>query len=187
MDRGHEALLDPEVVVDDLGQRRQAVGRARGVRHDRHVAAQARAVDADDEHGGVRRRRRDHHALCAALQVLGRALDRGEDPRGLDDELGAEVAPRDRRRVPLGRHRDLGAVDDKAGGRGVVADLVAGEHGMHRVVLEHVGGVVRGDEGVVDGDDLRSRFFFPPEVEVNGNFKRRQAVGLCFFPLSIRP
>ena len=31
---GHQTLQDPEVVVDNLGQRRQTVGGAGGIRHD---------------------------------------------------------------------------------------------------------------------------------------------------------
>ena len=152
--RRHQPFLDAKVVVDHFCEGSQAVGRAARIGDDLHPSVEQRVVDAHDEHRRVARGGRDHHALGSSLQVLGSPLDRGEDSGRLDDQLRAQVAPRDRRGVFFGRDRDLDAVDDERAGRGVGVDLVAREHRVDRVVLEHVGGVVRGDEGVVDGDDL---------------------------------
>ena len=52
MDRGHEAGLDADRVVQHLGDRREAVGGATGVRDDDVVLGQRVVVDAVDD-GGV--------------------------------------------------------------------------------------------------------------------------------------
>merc|ERR1719473_2090269 len=73
--RGHEALLDAEVVVDHLGERGEAVGRARRVGDDVHrLGVVLLLVDAHDEHGRVRGRRGDDHLLGPALDVLRRGV-----------------------------------------------------------------------------------------------------------------
>ena len=54
--RGHQAFDDAEVVVDHLGQRRKAVGRARCVGNDGHVALVGFLVNAHDEHRRIRMR-----------------------------------------------------------------------------------------------------------------------------------
>ena len=109
---GHEALLHPEGVVEHLDHGHEAVGRARGVRHDvvsgRVVGA---VVRADDEGGvGVARRGRDDDLPGAALKVQGRLAPRGEDPSRLDHHVDAEVAPRQVGRVAFREDPDLLAV-----------------------------------------------------------------------------
>lgn len=86
MNGAHETLDNAELVIDNLGQRGEAVGRAGGVgdlalsnqklmsniivfTYDsvfRFVGVQ---VDTDDEHGGICGRRRDDDLLGATLQV----------------------------------------------------------------------------------------------------------------------
>src|SRR6185312_3407851 len=58
VDRGHQATLDAEGVVEDLGQRRQAVGGAGGVADDRLRAVVLLVVDAHDDGQVVTGRRR---------------------------------------------------------------------------------------------------------------------------------
>jgi hypothetical protein len=58
-------------------------------------------------------RRRDQDLPGAALQVQRRAVPGAELAGGLDHDVGAEPAPVDRGRVPLGQHRDRGATDDQ--------------------------------------------------------------------------
>merc|ERR1719473_2526206 len=145
--RGHEALLDAEVVVDHLGERGEAVGRARRVGDDVHrLGVVLLLVDAHDEHGRVRGRRGDDHLLGPALDVLRRGVHLGEDARRLDDEVDVVRAPRDVARLAALVHRHLLAVDEEALLR---AFDVHGHLAVHGVVLEHVRHVAGIDEGVV--------------------------------------
>ena len=65
MHRGHQAALDAEGVVDDLGQRRQAVGCTRSI-GDNRLARIGGAVDAKDEHWRVILRWRRHDDFLSA-------------------------------------------------------------------------------------------------------------------------
>src|SRR5690606_27626761 len=152
VDRGHETTLDADRVVERLGQRREAVGRAGGVRDDvvrgRVVVG---VVDTDDERGVlVLRGRGDDDLLGAGVDVrlgLGRV---GEEAGGLDDDVGAELAPREVGRVAFLEGADLLAVGDD--GLVFVARVRVGYTG-DGVVLEQVGeGLVVGQ--VVHADDL---------------------------------
>ena len=91
VDGGHETLDDTELVVDDLGERGQAVGRARRVRdlggaevsrnsedgtegreketYDGVLGVVRVKVNAADEHGGIGRRSGDDDLLGTTLQV----------------------------------------------------------------------------------------------------------------------
>mmetsp|Transcript_20025 Transcript_20025/g.35066 ORF Transcript_20025/g.35066 Transcript_20025/m.35066 type:complete len:228 (-) Transcript_20025:402-1085(-) len=71
---GHEALDDAVLVVDDLGERGEAVSGARGVGEDVDVLLVLQVVDAHDEHRRIRGGSGDDHLLGAALQVLQAAL-----------------------------------------------------------------------------------------------------------------
>ena len=75
----------------------------------------------------------------------------GEDARGLDDDVDAQVAPRQVGRVALAEDLDLLAVDDQRV-LGVLDGAVEGAVGG--VVLEEQGVQLDRHE-VVDGDDLR--------------------------------
>jgi len=149
--RRHQALGDRVVVVDDLGERREAVGRARGVRHDR-LACILTLVDAHDEHRRVARRRRDDDLLGAALLVKRGLLERGEDARRLDDEIGARRAPRDGRGILLVRELDLVAVNGQVAAVGGLDH--AREAAVGRIVLHHILHVLAFNEWVIDGHDL---------------------------------
>ncbi len=107
MDSGHEALDDLEVVVDDLGERGEAVGRARRVGDDRVLRVVRLVVDAHDVHRGVGRRGGDDDLLGAALEVSAGLVDRGEDAGRLDDVRGAVGSPRNVGRVALAEDFDL--------------------------------------------------------------------------------
>src|SRR4030067_810982 len=72
----------------------------------------------------------------ASLEVGGRLLGVGEEPRALDHDLYAKVAPGDLCRVPLGQHLDGLAVHHD----GVVPRLDLGrEYSIVAVVLQKVG------------------------------------------------
>src|SRR6185436_3423831 len=93
----------------------------------------------------------EDHLPRAAREVLGESLLLDEDPGRLDHHVDPEVAPGDRRRVLLRRHRDLPAVD--------VEEVVVGrdravEHPHHRVVLQEVDQLLVVEQ-VVDRRDLQ--------------------------------
>ena len=113
---------------------RRVVGAEVHAQHDRDVLAL--------------RGRGDEDLLRPCRQVLGGAVAIGEEARGLDHDVDAEVAPWQCTRVTLGEHLQLLAVDkDAAVGRLDFARVAPED----RVVVEQlgeclgVGQVVRGD------------------------------------------
>src|SRR4028118_1716868 len=141
-------------------------GGARGTRAALVAVSSGRLVWAARDDGGVvaGRRRRDDDLLRAALvDVLAGVVGLGEEPGGLDDDVDAEVAPRQVRRVALGEHLHRRPADRDAVAVG--GDLL-GQDAEDAVVLQQVGeDLVAGQ--VVDRHDLdvlaagRGR---PPEV-----------------------
>ena len=112
VDGRHEALLDAPTVVEDLGDGSEAVGRARGVRDDGHVAVVALVVDAHHEDGGaVLGRSGDDGLLGTTLDVGAGGLGVAEDTGALSDVVGTDLAPRDGAWVSLLEDVDLLAVD----------------------------------------------------------------------------
>ncbi len=150
--RGHQALDDAELVVEGLGHRAEAVGRARGVGDDR-VRRRVVVALVDAHHDGdvlVLGGRGDDDLLGAAVDV-GLGLDRvGEEAGRLDDHVGTHAGP-----VELGRVALLEDLEGVAGGGdlGVGVRHVAVEPTQDRVVLhQRRQRLVVGE--VVDGDDL---------------------------------
>ena len=139
VDRGHQAVLDADGLVQDLGHRREAVRRARRVGDDVVLVLVVGLVEVDAERDGdvlALGRRGDQDLLGPGLEVLGGVVALGEQAGGLDDDVGAEIAPRQVRRVALGQDPDRVAVDGDA----LVAVLDgAGERPVGRVVAEQVG------------------------------------------------
>lgn len=135
MHSGHETLNDGVFVVDNLGERRKAVGGARSVGNDRRLAVVGLLVDAHDEHGSVRRGCSDDNLLGAALQMCFGLGNGGEDTCGLHNVLGACLRPRNAGRVPLSVELDALAIDNE-----VLAVNLDGalEGPVSGVVLEHV-------------------------------------------------
>ncbi|MNY11394.1 hypothetical protein D3C86_1444220 [compost metagenome] len=153
MHRGHHGVDDAEVLVEDLGHRREAVGGAGGVRDDVVLGGVVGlVVDAQDD-GDVLAlgRSRDDDLLGAGVEVGLGLGGVGEDAGRLDDDLGAELLPGDHGGVALGRDLDLAAVDDD-GALGVIDR--AGVDAVDRVVLEEVSERL-GVGQVVDADELQ--------------------------------
>jgi len=71
VDGGHQALDDTELVMDDLGERCQAVGCARSVGDDGVLGVICVQVDTTDEHWGISGRSGDDNLLGATLQMSG--------------------------------------------------------------------------------------------------------------------
>src|SRR4051794_38381765 len=103
VDGRHQAALDGERVVDGLGHRREAVRGARGVRDNRVRLGVVLLVVHAHDHGEVLvlRRGGDEHLLGAAVDVRAGLRGVGEQAGRLDDDVCAEVAPRQLGRVPL--------------------------------------------------------------------------------------
>ena len=114
VDRRHQAALDADRVVQHLGERREAVRRARRVGDHVVAVGVVGVVEVDAEHDGrvrLGRRRGDDDLLGAGLEVLGGVRALGEEAGRLDHDVDAEVAPRQRGRVALLERPDLAAVD----------------------------------------------------------------------------
>ena len=151
---GHQAILDAEAVVQDLGDGGQAVRGARGVGDELHVARVGIEVDAADEHRRVILGRGGHDDLLrAGVDVRLRLFLRQEQARGFDDVLRANLTPGQIRGVALGEDGDLAAVDHDAV---IVALHIGGESAVHSIVFQHVGQIIGGAE-VIDAHDLDLR------------------------------
>ncbi len=158
----HQATLERELLVQDLGQRRKAVGRTRSVGDDvvrgGVVALVVDPVAQREVH--VAGRRRDHYLAGARLEVGGCLVAGGEQAGRFDDHVHAQVAPGELRRVALGQDIDGLAVDRDAGVAGFDLSRKAS---VYAVVLEQVGQGCRVGE-VVDRNDFVV-FLFQPRTE----------------------
>ena len=157
MDGGHEAFDNAEVVIDDLGDRGQAVGGAGSVGNELHVGGVLVQVDAADEHGGV--------VLCGAGHDddLGAGIDMslglllGQVNAGaLEHVLNTQLTPGDEGSVAVGLiGEDLdGLAVDGDGAVLVVADDFAVEAAVDGIVLHAVSDVGSGMTGSADGNNL---------------------------------
>ena len=95
MDSGHEAFHNAEVVMDDFGQRSQAVGGAGGIADNLEGVVILLVVHAHHKHRGISRRSQDDDPLGSALQVSPTLLHGGEDPSGLHNILSTSITPFD--------------------------------------------------------------------------------------------
>jgi hypothetical protein len=130
-------LLDAHGVIDHLGDRREAVGGARGVRHHDVVAGELVVVDAKDHREvGAGGGRGDEDPLGACLQVSRGLLLGGEQAGAFQRDIDAQVRPGQVGRIALGG--DL----DRAGARvdAVAGHLhLAGEAAVHRIEAQQMG------------------------------------------------
>jgi len=154
VDGGHERALNAERIVDDLGERGEAVGGAGGVGNDLHVGAQQLVVDAHDERGGllVLGGRGQDDLLRAAGKVRGGLFGGAVNAGGLDDVLSAVVRPLDLGGVGLAEDVDLVTVQDQV--FAVVLDRAV-ELAEHGVVLDEIDHVVEVRFAQVDAADIK--------------------------------
>ena len=153
VDRGHQTLDDAEVIVDDLGQRRQTVGGAGGVGNNGHLLAIGVLVNAHDKGGGfgILGGGGDDDLFGAALQMRLALFGGGEHAGGFHNVIRANLAPRDLGRVHQVKDLDGLAVD----GELFVLDLHrAVEAAVDGIVLGHVNHVVAVNGGIVNSDHL---------------------------------
>ena len=152
VDRRHEAALDPVRLVQDLGDRRDAVRRAGGVRDDVMLLRVVLAVvDAeDDREVRVGGRSGDDDLLGTRLEVLLRVGALREQAGRLDRDVDAEIRPGEVGRVALRDELDLVAVDGDRVVTRLDRDVEIAEDG---VVLEQVRHRLRVAD-VVRGHDL---------------------------------
>ena len=154
MNGGHEAFHYAELVVDDLGQRSQAVGGAGSVGNDLHVLGVGVEVNAANEGGGflILRRGGDDYLLGARLDVSGSLFGGAEYAGGFHNVFRANGTPRNLGGVLLSKYADRLAVYDELA---VFGFEVALELAVHGVVLRHVNHVVQINEGIVDANDFK--------------------------------
>jgi len=150
MDCGHEAALDTELVIEDLGNRGKAVGGAGSV-GDNLLTGIGHVVDTVDEHrGGILGRSGHDNFLGTSLQVSRGQFFGQEEAGGFDNDVDIECAPSDGGGIFFSEDLNLLAVNDHE----VAIDLdVMIEDTMDRVILEHVCQIIRVQK-VVDSDDF---------------------------------
>jgi len=148
---GHQTLDDTKLVVDDLGERGQAVGGAGSVGNDGVLRVVGIQVDTANEHWGIGRRSGDDDLLGTALQ-MGRGLfGGGENTSGLDDVISTDGAPRDLSGILLSENGDGFALDPELAILGLNGSL---EPSVDGIILEHVDHVFKVNEGIVDSNHL---------------------------------
>src|ERR1035437_2057635 len=149
VDRVHHALFDPERIVEDLRERRQAVGGAAGVADDHVLRGVVHAlVDAEDD-GDVLAlgRGADEDLLGAGSDVGAGLVGLGEAARRLDDDVDAEILPGQLGRIGDLQDLDGPAVDDDrvvGVGDGAVEVAIGGVVGEEERVHRNVHDVVDG-------------------------------------------
>jgi hypothetical protein len=151
VDRGHEAGLDADGVVQHFCDWREAVGGAGAVRDNQVILGQLVVIDAEHD-GRIRAvgRRRYQHALGASGE-MGRGLGLGaEDAGAFQRDVDAEFLPGQLGRIALGGDPDLAVADAD---RVAIDRHGAGEAAMHRIEAQEMGvGLDRAE--IVDADHL---------------------------------
>ncbi len=157
MDGGHQAIQQTDVVIERLDQRRQAIGRAGGIRN-HGVRGFQHALVHPEHHGCINvfaTGRGDDHFFRATLEVR-RCFFLGREKAGaFEDHIDTQLTPRDIRRIALREHANFVAIDDHV--------VTIDNDGSREFAM---GGVVAGQMRVgfrvaqiVDGNDLNVIFF----------------------------
>ena len=142
----HQTFDDAELIVDDLGQRSQAVGRARCVRYD-ILACVGIGVHAAYEHRGIVFRGGRHNDVFGAGLQVGLRLFAGQEQTGrFNDVFCAYFVPLEVRGIFLCGYADLVSVNHQL--VALYLDRTV-ETTVYRVVFEHVGHIIDRNE-VVD-------------------------------------
>ena len=164
MDRGHQALLDPESLLEQhMDQGREAIGGAGGVGNDVMRGRLVLGVIHPHDQSDVLAlgRSRDDHLLRPGGEMAAGFLRLGEEAGRFHHHLDAELGPGQLGRGPGADHENFAAVDHQDVVLGLVrSGLFRGdgalEPALRGVVLEQVGEIV-GRDDVADGDDVQGR------------------------------
>ena len=155
MDGGHKALDDAEIIVDDLGQRRQAVRGAGSVGHDLDIRGVRIEVNAADEHRRVvLGRAGEHDDLRAGVQMILRLFLGQERAGALEHILDTQLAPGQELRVAVVEQRNALAIDDQGRVLAALAIDRAVKAAVHGIVLHSIRQLLGRLIRRVDGDDL---------------------------------
>ena len=131
MDRGHEAGLDADGVVQDLRNRREAIGRARAVRDHLVIAGQLVVVDAEyDRRIGAVGGRGHQHALGAGGEMRRGLVPCREDAGAFQRDVDPECFPGKPGRIAFGGNLDLAIAE---------ADRIAFDgHGARKAAVNRI-------------------------------------------------
>ena len=140
--------------MNHLGQRRQTVGSARRIRYHVGTSIILGVVHTHHIHGCIIGGGGDDHLLGPAAEMRLGLIGGSEDAGAFTYVVGPHRSPGDFRGVHGVEELDdsgrFAIVDDERVRLQVGRDG-AGIFAMNRVILEEVGGVVEGEEGIVDG------------------------------------
>ena len=150
MDCGHESPHNAEVVIDDLGQRSQAVGGAGGVADDLEGVAILLTVHTHHRHGGISRRGREDDPLHPTCQVSS-SLHGGGDPSGLHSTLSTSISPFAVGGISLLEDGDGLSINDVCP---ILSLDCAVEFAMGEIITKHEDHVVEVNEVVTDGNNI---------------------------------
>jgi len=155
MDSSHKSLRNSIFVMDDLCQRSEAIGRTRGIGNNICLSSIILVVYPNDIHGSIGRRSRDDNLLCTTTKVRLSLLSGGEDAGRLAHVGCADGSPWDVRGVLLREELDDALVltlpDNKRVGL-LISHDASRELAVHRIILEEVASIVKGEEGIVHSD-----------------------------------
>ena len=154
MHRCHQALDDAEVVVNDLGKRRKAVGCAACVGDNVHVLRVRVLVHAHHKHRRIGGRCGNDDLLRAALKVLGGLFGGGVNAGGFHDVFRAARVPRDIARVHDRIDRNFFSIHNKLA---VPRFHFAAERAVHGIVLGHIDHIVQVDKRIVNAHNVDFR------------------------------
>ena len=189
VNRGHQPALDPDSVVQHLGEGRQAVGGARSVGNDGVTRFELVVVDAvNDGQIDVLAGGRDQHLLGTGGEVLFAACAVGEEAGAFQRDVDAVRGMRQVGRIALGRNVDALAVDDQI----VAIDFDRAAKGTVNTVTLEQHGIGLGRSQIVDRDQFevmigarkdRPRHIAPDAPEtVDRNLDRHERNSCLFSP-----
>ena len=149
MDGGHESFSDSEFFVKNLGKRGQAVGGTGSVGNNVGSGVLS-VIHTHDVHGSISRWGRNDDTLASSLNVRLGLFYGSENSGGFADSVSAGFSPWDFLGVADIVEHDFLSVNHKVS---FSVGNFSRVGSVHRIVLELVGSVFRGQEGIVDGDD----------------------------------
>ncbi|KAF6119834.1 hypothetical protein HJG60_010220 [Phyllostomus discolor] len=128
----------------------QAVGGARGIADNLHVAVVPVMVHTHHRHGSIHRRGRDDDPLGSTLQVSPSLLHGGEDTSELHNIFSTTITPFYVGGISLLEDGDRLSIDDKLP---IPVDCAV-KLAVSGIILEHVDHVVVVNERITDGDNV---------------------------------